>query len=212
MPRVIDATNIADLQNFSTVQVTLIELDWYTKNDVGAWVSTPIKLNTGTTVVEDGANPSYLPLSGIGNIQGIQESSELQAYSITMSLAGIPTELVSSLFADISFRTGYVNRSAKIYAGFLDSNHSLLGTPILLFAGLMEAGSISVEGDTASVHISASSRLVSWERLRGGRFNRFSQRTLYPLDEGFDFVEIIATRDIVLPGGIYNTGYDTWGD
>ena len=59
--------------------------------------------------------------TGVGNFAGfsvVEEGVDLQTYSVTISLSGIPTALLS-----IALSEDYQNRFATLYQGFL--NHLL---------------------------------------------------------------------------------------
>ena len=83
-----------------------------------AWPSGTVRMWTGVGPKTWGGN-EYV---GVGNLAGcspIQESSDGRANGITLSLSGIPSDLISAMFEHVQ------GRSAKVWLGFLDSAGAL---------------------------------------------------------------------------------------
>jgi hypothetical protein len=113
----------------------------------------------------------------------------------------------------------YQGRQAKLYFGLLQkgqlqtegSNFILLqdGGKIFLedtktsltevFIGYMDQMSINESPDTASIQLTLENRLIDLERARVGRFTSEYQKSIYPTDKGFDFVE--GMQDLKLNWG-----------
>lgn len=200
MSRDISAGLDTELTNFNIKPVTMVRLDWHTKDDEDNWDPTPIYLNnTGQNITHDGN--VYQGIGSLGSISGVEEGLELQEYSATLSLSGIPTESVSSAFSDISFANGYTNRPAYIYIGFLDDDYQIIDDPILIFSGQMDSANIEI-GETVTIQLVVQSRLVNWEIPRGGRFNKETQASLYPDDTSFNYMDKLENAEIRFPGGV----------
>lgn len=131
--------------------------------------------------------------TGAGNlasIQVIEEGAELQMYGVQMTLSGIPATLVSN-----ALNQTYRGRSALIYLAPLDSSYNVLADPVVAFSGRMDTMQIEI-GKTATIAMTAESRLTDWERARVRRYNSEDQQQVYPGDLGFQFVPQMVEKQI----------------
>lgn len=134
---------------------------------------------------------TYLGVGNLGSIDAVQEGSDVRAYGLTMQLSGIPSALIS-----IALGEHYQGRDAKVYLGGLDASHALVGNPVLIFNGRIDHMNIEV-GDSATIQLSAESRLADWERPRTRRYNHVDQTAEYPSDNGFEFVDQAVSKEII---------------
>lgn len=129
----------------------------------------------------DGVAEVWNSLFGLGKISGVEEGTELQAYSITCSLSGIPKEAVALALAEHP-----QGRPAYIYRAFLDADNRIIDRPVLVFSGRMDTMPLKF-GATAELNLSVSSRLADWDRVRGGRYTDAEQQARCPGDRFFQF-------------------------
>jgi hypothetical protein len=132
----------------------------------------------------------YAGLGHLGTISAVPESAELQASPVQLTLSGIPPELVSLALLD-----DYQGRDVRIFLVLLDEGHVLVGTPVLVFRGRMDTMDIEL-GETATITLTAESRLADWERPRIRRYTDEDQKTVFPDDRGFEFVAQMAEKTI----------------
>src|SRR5262245_38339536 len=66
----------------------------------------------------------YLGVGAFGKISAVQEGSEQQAYGITLTLSGIPGELIS-----IALNEYYQGRSCRVLMALLDENQQVIASP-----------------------------------------------------------------------------------
>ncbi|MGE0270293.1 MAG: hypothetical protein AB7M05_08895 [Alphaproteobacteria bacterium] len=133
----------------------------------------------------------YLGVGALGKISAVQEGSDQQAYGMTLSLSGIPPELVS-----IALGEYYQGRSCRVLMALLDEGHTVVSSPIVLWSGRMDTMDIEL-GETATITLSAESRLVDWERPRIRRYTSEDQRADYPNDKGFEFVPQMVEKELI---------------
>ena len=57
--------------------------------------------------------------------------------------------------------------------------------------------SINESADTSTLQLTAENKLIDLERPRVGRFTSEYQKSIYPDDKGFDFVESMQEQKIV---------------
>jgi len=153
--------------------------------------------------------------SGVGtmlDIGQIDETAEMSASGATVVLSGIPSSMLSLALdeqyqgrvATIMFGvTSFTASSWAISNGFwndakvwldseiwYDSNYQIMD----VFSGYLDQMNISESSDTCTISVSIESKLIDLERPRIFRYNSASQKSLYPSDLGFDFVESLQNK------------------
>lgn len=131
--------------------------------------------------------------SGVGTllgISGIDETAEIRASGVTISLSGIPSDLLSAALGDA--RSGRIGR---VYLAFF-SGGSIVADPILQFEGRLDVPAIEDGADTATISISYESELIDLERARERRYTPEDQAIDFPGDLGFDYVAALQDAQI----------------
>lgn len=163
----------------------------------------------GTLVLADGTE--WVGLGQLLNISSIEETSEMSVKGASISLSGIPSELLS-----LALSEPYQGRIAKIYFGTFQhgsilqetSDYILLqdGSRINLeststgfnelFSGYMDQMNIEEAGDTSKIEMMVENKLIDLERARVARFTSGYQKSVYPGDLGLDFIEDLQDKKI----------------
>ena len=163
----------------------------------------------GTLVLVDGTE--WVGLGQLLNISSIEETSEMSVKGASISLSGIPSELLS-----LALSEPYQGRIAKIYFGTFQQGSILQETSdyILLqdgsrinleststgfnelFSGYMDQMNIEEAGDTATIEMMVENKLIDLERARVARFTSGYQKSVYPGDLGLDFMEDLQDKKI----------------
>lgn len=125
------------------------------------------------------------------SVSSVTETNETSANGITVTLSGIPSNLISLALSEVK-----QGASGKVYLGMLDGQ-TVISNPILLFSGKLDIPSITDEGDFAEISITYENRLIDLERPRVRRYTPEDQRQLFPDDAGMDFVPSIQDRKVV---------------
>lgn len=155
-----------------------------------------MEFETGTVRVTDVPfniswnRENFTGVGQLGGISAVEEGAELQSYAINLSLSGIPSELVSLALLD-----AYQGKDVRIYLALLDTEHRLIGDPMLLFRGRMDTMDIEL-GETATITLTVQSRMADWERPRLRRYTDEDQRSKYPSDKGLEYVSQMAEKTI----------------
>ncbi len=140
---------------------------------------------------------TYQGVGNFGGITMIQETEQVQATGAQLILSGIPSTLVS-----IALQSMQQGRPAQIYVGAFDlTTGTLIVDPYLVFEGLTDVPEIDDTGDTASISISAESRLVKLETPLVRRYTDLDQKLRDPMDKGFEFVPSLQDKQILFGGG-----------
>ena len=147
-----------------------------------------IETAAGTTYAWNGGGNitwngnEYIGVGNLGNISEIEETPELKASGITLSLSGIPASLLSLTLA--SMRQGL---SASVYFGAFDNN-ALIADPILIFEGLTDVPTLDDSGENATISVTVESLEVDWARQRIRRYTPEDQKLIDATDRGFEYV------------------------
>jgi hypothetical protein len=134
---------------------------------------------------------SWTGVGYLGGISPIDESGDVRANGVAVSLSGIPSSLVSTALQ--SARQGL---PGKIWIGALDSTGAVVADPYLAFHGRLDVPEIDDGGDTATITITYESRLIDLERPRERRYTAQDQRIDYSDDQGFDFVNSLQDKQL----------------
>ena len=173
--------------------------------------ASPLRLWTGTgDLVFEGV--TYAGTGNLLDVSSIEETSEIAVRGATLTLTGIPSEVVS-----LALQTPYQGRICNIYFGMFskgallqeDGAYILLedGSKIALelqdtgltqiFSGYMDEMNIDEGPETSTVEVKVENKLIDLHRARVRRFTTGYQIGVYPGDKGFDFVESIQEKEIV---------------
>ena len=163
---------------------------------------------TGTLVFQE---VEWVGTGSLLAIDTIEETSEIAAKGATLSLSGVPSEVIS-----LALTEPYQGRQAKIYFGTFsrgvllqeDAAYILLqdGSKITLedrktelteiFAGYMDQMNIDEGPETSTISLTVENKLIDLEKARTARFTNAYQKYLYPNDRGLEFVEDLQTKEL----------------
>ena len=129
-------------------------------------------------------------LGELGSISAMEEGQDLQEYGCTLTLSGIPADIITKCLG-----VGYQGRNATIYVAPLTADYQVYADPIVVFKGTMDTMPIQL-GNNAGVQLTVESKLVDWERARVRWFNDADQKSEYPADRGFEYVALMAEKAI----------------
>lgn len=146
------------------------------------------------------------------NIDTIEETTEIAAKGATLTLSGVPTEVLS-----LALTEPYQGRVANIYFGTFTKGALLTESSVYIllqdggklfleetktnlaqvFSGYMDQMNIEEGADGSTVQLTVENKLIDLEKPRTARFTSAYQKSLFPNDKGFDFVEDLQTKEIV---------------
>lgn len=152
--------------------------------------SSPVYVNSSPySLMHDGNE--YLGVGVFGGVSAVKEGTKTQAYGIDLTLSGIPSEFVS-----ISMNEHYQGRDVKVFLGLLDHEHQLINSPVNIFSGRMDVMNLEM-GETATITVTAESRLADWERVRARRYTHEDQVFRFPDDKGLEFIAVNSDKEII---------------
>ena len=163
----------------------------------------------GTLVLDNGTQ--WVGTGNLLDISSIEETSEMAVKGATLTLSGVPSEVLS-----LALSEPYQGRVCNIYFGTFSSGSLLkeTGNYILLqdgsrinvetgekgfnqlFSGYMDQMNIDDGPETSTIELKVENRLIDLERARVARYTQYYQKSIYPDDNGLDFVEDLQTRKV----------------
>jgi hypothetical protein len=127
------------------------------------------------------------------DISAIEETAEMAVRGATLTLSGIPSEILS-----LALSEPYQGRVCNIYFGTFTGG-DLTTAPSnfdQIFSGYMDQMNIQDGPETATIELKVENKLVDLERARVARFTSGYQKSIYPSDKGLDFVESLQDREL----------------
>ena len=202
MSRDLSAITIESLEEGVVYPFFATELR-FSSNIVRMWTG------QGTLVLADGTQ--WIGLGQLLSISSVEETSEMAVKGASISLSGIPSELLS-----LALSEPYQGRVAKIYFGtflqgsilqesasyILLQNGSRINLESMstgfneLFSGYMDQMNIEESGETSTIELAVENKLIDLERARVARFTSGYQKSIYPSDLGLDFIEDLQDKRI----------------
>jgi hypothetical protein len=129
----------------------------------------------------------YEGVGRFGGIDLLEETIDLIATGVKLSLSGLDSDLVqTAMDEDV-----YQGRAVVLHFGLVDNDtNQLIDTPEILWEGHMDQMSISLDHGMGSINLTCEHRLRSEPRI--ARYTDADQHLAYPGDRFFDLVPKIA--------------------
>lgn len=124
-------------------------------------------------------------------ISEIEETEDVQANGLVFSLSGIPTDLLLATIVDM--RQGL---PGELFVGALADTGALIGQPYSVFTGGTDVPIVDDTGDTVTISVTVESDLIAIERAKVRRMTDEDQKSDYPDDRGFEFVNSLQEAEI----------------
>jgi hypothetical protein len=130
---------------------------------------------------------TYLGPGTLLQISNIEETAEIAASGASLTLSGIPSELLS-----LALSEPYQQRLCRIYFGLTLSADDM----VEVFTSRMDQMTIDEGAETSTIRLTIENVLIDLERPRVLRFTNSDQQARFPGDLGLAFVETIQQREI----------------
>ena len=129
---------------------------------------------------------TYLGAGDLLAISGLEEVNDLSAKSASITVSGVPVELVS-----LALKEPYQRRDCRILFGV-----SNVDDFVEVFAGKMNQMPIEDSGDASTITLTVESKMVELGRARIRRYTHESHQARHPGDTFFSFVADIQDKGI----------------
>ena len=166
----------------------------FQSNEVNLFLAVELEFDSGTIRIWNGYRDAtidgeeYIGTGSLLTVGNVEESSEVSAKGTAIALMGLDASIIS-----IALQENYQNRRARIITGTIDDGSF---TSYTLFRGRMDIMEIDEGAETATVRITAESRLIDLERPRSSRYTSEDQKTYYAGDLGLDYVADLQDKQI----------------
>ncbi len=156
----------------------------------GAFPSGMVRIWTGVGSVEwdDKVWTGVGVLLGLG---ALEETSDVVAAGTTVSLSGVPLDLIS-----LAIEEAQQGSPGRIWLALLTEDRQIIADPVQAFSGRLDVPEIAEDGSSCTITISYESRLIDLNVPRNWRYTHESQQVLFPGDLGFAHVTAIQDREI----------------
>jgi hypothetical protein len=171
MTRLIDSATIAELAKDDFNLATLIRFDFSSVLYLTDWDRDISALSATWN-----SSPHFL---GVGDVK---ETSDLRVNTVDITLSGVEQSYVSLFLSQ-----NYIDVPARIYRAVLDDNDIVIGSPILVFNGVITNYDIQDSKSESTVTVQIASHWKDFEKENGRKTNDNSQKIYFPNDEGFEF-------------------------
>jgi hypothetical protein len=182
----------ADSQSLAAAEAEIVRPVYFAEfnftSGFARYCSAPFNLTFDSN--GDAVKETFTGVGQLGKIGAVNEGAELQRYQMELQLSGIDTATLS-----VALNTHYQGRRIKLWLGFLNAAHRLVGQPIPIFIGRMNTMRI-VRGETGTVTVLCESRLADWERPNITRYTDEEQQRRYPGDMGLQYVNQMVEREL----------------
>ena len=149
-----------------------------------------VRLHSALGPLTVGGN-TYTGTGRLGQVSAAEEDSELARTPVTLTLAGLPTDLLAVVLGE-----DFGGRRATLSLGYLDPvTMQLVADPFVLYRGRMDTVSVE-QGDTLSISVAVESRFAAWDRPKERRFNDADQQGRHPGDRFFEFAEQATEKEL----------------
>lgn len=132
---------------------------------------------------------------GAGNLMAIsqiEETTDIVASGLSVTLSGVPTAFVSAAIIDAQ-----QGLPGRVWVALRDTADAIIADPIQVMAGRLDVPTLTDSGDTCEITITYESRLIDLTKPREWRYTHESQLALYPGDVGFWYVTSLQEKEVV---------------
>jgi hypothetical protein len=139
---------------------------------------------------------TYAGIGDLGGISAIEESQETQANGLSFNLNGIPSAMVSSILSE-NYRNRVCTVSLALFASLTAT--SPITAPATMFVGRMDQAIMNDDGETATINLTAESRLIDLQRPRARRYTDEDQRgnASYTADLGLQYIAGLQDKELM---------------
>ena len=132
---------------------------------------------------------TYQGTGSLLKIGDVVESGELGAYNTSLSLSGVPSDLLS-----LALSIDYRNSKCTIKQGFSGGSVSEFVSDV--YIGFVDSMNIVEGADTSTITVSLESALAVLTRRSSLRYSDANQRARFSNDKGMEFIESLQNRAI----------------
>lgn len=145
-----------------------------------------VQIEQGTYLSGTVPSVNFIGVGNLGGIAPVTETTDLQANGVQLSLSGVPLDVLAESLSQC--RQGM---PVTLWLGFLDSSGNVIASPAVAFVGRMDTVSVDEGAETATITVTAESRVIDLQRPRIRRYTDDDQQRTNPGDLGFQYVPMV---------------------
>lgn len=142
---------------------------------------------------------TYIGSGNLIDISQVEESAEIRATGVKITLSGIPSSLLSEILTEDAQGT-----VVDIFFGVLTTTNNetvIVDTPYKIFGGFIDVMTIVENADESLVSVSVENALITLEKAKDRRYTDQDQKNLFAGDKGLEFVDDLQDKSIAWGGG-----------
>lgn len=142
---------------------------------------------------------TYIGSGNLLTISNVQETADIKATGIKVSLSGLDTSILSSSISQDS-----EGANVELYFGVLTTTgnaQAIVDTPYKLFSGSLDTIGVSESGGTSTITITVENRLITLEKAADRRYTDQDQKNLFAGDRGLEFIDSLQNKELIWGGG-----------
>jgi hypothetical protein len=176
MPRTISSSLLVALSQPEVQPFYAIEIDL----DSG-----PLRLWTGIgpRTIDDEV---YTGGGSLMAISGLEEVADLSAKNITLSLSGMPEDIIG-----LALQEPYQRRKVRVLWGVTNVSDF-----VEVFSGSLNQMVIEDSPESGTISVTVDSKLVELERASNRRYTAENHKSRYPNDSFFDYVTELQDKNV----------------
>lgn len=132
---------------------------------------------------------TWVGRGNVGSIEPLDEGGALEARGLAMTLSALPPGLLATALTPAEYK----GRAARLWFGQIDyanpAGLAVVADPVGPFLFKMDQLTYQL-GSTATIRLTAESRLADWMRPRVRRYNTADHQALHPGDRFFEHTEM----------------------
>ena len=190
----IDPLILANLESDSATPIYFLEV----LVDVASSPETVVRFHNGlgtitTATSDDATSRGWTGAGSLISFPSIQETNRGKPSPFKALLSGVDSSVTNLIFNE-----NYYRAPTKFYISAL-ANGALVANPGLLFSGFAQKIDMTLGGED-QVDFTAESEFMLFKRSRNVRFTDRQLQSEYAGDLGFEFLQQVATSQVVWRG------------
>lgn len=186
MARTINSATLTALEQQTIRPFIALEIYWPSGGS-----TTPLRVWTGWgDIVFQGV--TWGGLGQLLQVNAIEETSTMAVRGLRIKLDGLNSTLL-----DYVVGTDFQGNDCQLYFGVMDDNSAIIGDPVSVFQGYLDAATISESAKGSIIDVTAESRMLDFQRANKSRYTVQDQTNRSGLnDKCFEFLPLMGTTAV----------------
>ena len=152
-----------------------------------------INPSSATSYAHPEHGETYTGAGALLSISDITENSDLGAQGIQIALVSS----ASNQFLTTLRQRDYQGKTVEVFLGVQAANSTAIIGLITLFEGFADQMIFSQKADEMVITLTCESKLIRLSKSSNRKYTTEDQKTEYPNDKGFDFVNSLIDKEVL---------------